>query len=306
MSPVINVAVLGPGAIGGFIAAILWRHGANVTCVARESTVELICRDGIRFESGVFGNFVAHPRAVARLDVQPDLLFVTTKATSLEDALERVDEDFVKNSIIIPLLNGIEHVSMLRNRYGHRVAPGIISIESKYLGPNHISHVSPFARIQLASDHDVLPDMLEKVASFLNGAGIETKILASEAEVLWGKLVRLNALACTTAASDREIGFIRTSPKWRERLKGCVEEGCTVALAYGVEMKPENVLNFIDALPYTLGTSMQRDIAEGRQPELEAITGSVIRAGERKGLTCPTIESLYENIQQRIDTKIKV
>jgi 2-dehydropantoate 2-reductase len=300
MSPDFNVAILGPGAIGGFIAAVLWRYGVDVTCVARESTAEIINRDGIRFESVMFGDFVARTRAVAKLDIKPDLLFVTTKATSLEAALERVDKNFVKNTIIIPLLNGIEHVHLLRDRYGPRVVPGIISIESKYLAANHIAHVSPFARIRLASDHDVLPEKLVEVTSLLNNAGIETKVLSSEAEVLWGKLVRLNALACTTAASDREIGYIRTNPQWREWLINCVEEGVAVARAHGVEMEPEAVLSFIDALPDALGTSMQRDIAAGRQPELDAITGSVIRAGKRKGLACPTIEKFYEKIQQRI------
>ena len=299
MSPGIKVAVLGPGAIGGFIAAVLWRYGVDVTCVARESTAELINRDGIRFESAILGDYVARPRAVARLDIQPELLFVTTKATSLQAALERVDKEFVNNTVIIPLLNGIEHVQMLRDRYGAGVAPGIISIESKYLGPNHIAHVSPFARIQLASDEDVSPEKLAEIVSLLNNAGIETTVLSSEAEVLWGKLVRLNALACTTAATDREIGYIRTHPQWRGLLKNCVEEGAVVARAHGVEMEPEAVLSFIDALPSALGTSMQRDISAGRQPELDAITGALIRAGKSKGLACPTIERLFEEIQQR-------
>lgn len=300
MSQQKTVAVLGPGAIGGFIAAVLWRHGVDVTCVARESTAEIICRDGIRFESVMFGNFVARTKAVSSLDIKPDILFVTTKATSLDAALERVDKELVENTVIIPLLNGIEHVSLLRDQYGPVVAPGIISIESKYLGSNHISHVSPFARVLYASDNDISPERLEEVALLLNDSGLETKILSSEAEVLWGKLVRLNALACTTAAADKEIGYIRTDSQWRKQLTGCVEEGVDVARAHGVEMNPVSVLRFIDTLPETLGTSMQRDIAAGRLPELDAITGAVIRACKRKGLACPTIERLFEKIQQRI------
>lgn len=306
MSTDIKVAVLGPGAIGGFIAAVFWRYGVEVTCVARESTAELISRDGIRFESVMFGDYVARTRAVASLDVQPALLFVTTKATSLESALDRVDKNFVNNAVIIPLLNGIEHVDLLRDHYGPRVAPGIISIESKYLGANHISHVSPFARIQLASDHDIMPEELSEIAVLLNNVGIDTKVLPSEAEVLWGKLVRLNALACTTAASDRAIGYIRTHPEWRELLIKCVDEGSEVAQAHGVKMRSMSVMSFIDALPESLGTSMQRDIAAGRQPELDAITGAIIRAGKRKGLECPTIVRLFERIQKQIIANIKI
>ena len=45
-----------------------------------------------------------------------------------------------------------------------------------------------------------------------------------------------------------------------------------------------------------LGSSMQRDLAAGREPELDAIPGAVLRAAARHGLSCPTIASLYEQI----------
>jgi 2-dehydropantoate 2-reductase len=51
----------------------------------------------------------------------------------------------------------------------------------------------------------------------------------------------------------------------------------------------------------TLGSSMQRDIAAGRAPELDAIPGSVLRAGARHGIECPTIERLVAMIEARIE-----
>ena len=50
----------------------------------------------------------------------------------------------------------------------------------------------------------------------------------------------------------------------------------------------------------TLGSSMQRDIAAGREPELDAIAGAVLRAADRHGLECPTIERLASEIESRI------
>jgi 2-dehydropantoate 2-reductase len=52
----------------------------------------------------------------------------------------------------------------------------------------------------------------------------------------------------------------------------------------------------------TLGSSMQRDIASGREPELDAIPGAVLRAGARHGLQSPTIERLVAMITARIDS----
>ena len=61
-----KVAVLGPGGVGGLIAGALDRAGNEVVVVARESTAEVIARDGVRVRSVTLGDFVAHPRARRR------------------------------------------------------------------------------------------------------------------------------------------------------------------------------------------------------------------------------------------------
>jgi 2-dehydropantoate 2-reductase len=60
-----TVAVLGPGGVGGLLAGVLDRAGTDVVVVARESTATVIAQDGLRIQSVTFGDFVAHPRALA-------------------------------------------------------------------------------------------------------------------------------------------------------------------------------------------------------------------------------------------------
>ncbi|RLG57581.1 MAG: ketopantoate reductase family protein, partial [Hadesarchaea archaeon] len=285
----LSTAVLGPGAVGGFIAAMLWRSGISVTCISKEETAKVISKQGIQIESVAFGNFTAHPRAVVQLDHEPDVLFITTKATTLREAMKKADPNLLAGAIIVPLLNGLEHMQILRAHYGKRVVAGSISIEVSRRGVNKVVHGTPFARVKLASDGDVPADRLEEIAKMLSNAGIEAKVLKSEAAVLWEKLVRLNAIACTTSASGHPLGFVKSDPWWRKQLEGCVHEGAAVATAEGVKTDPKTVMAQIDALPDTLTTSMQRDISAGREPELDAIAGAVIRAGARHGIACPTI-----------------
>ena len=297
----LSVAILGPGAIGGFLAALLWRKGISVTCIAREATVEIIARHGIRVESTGFGDFIARPGVVTELDYEPDILFVATKATTLRDALERVAPHLVANAIIVPLLNGIEHMQVFRSRYGKRVVAGSIgSIEVKRLSRNHIVHSTPSARIELASDEDVQASHLLEIVRLLSSVGSAAEVRESEAAVFWGKLVRLNAIACTTSASDRPVGYVRSDPWWREQLEGCVREGAAVATAEGIRTEPETVMAQIDGLPAGLCTSMQRDVAAGKLPELDAIAGAIVRAGARHDLDCPIISILINKIQARL------
>jgi 2-dehydropantoate 2-reductase len=111
--------------------------------------------------------------------------------------------------------------------------------------------------------------------------------------------VRLNALACTTSAVDRPIGFIRTDPEWRPTLVACLEEGAAVGRAEGARSHAADALAELDRAHAELGSSMQRDIAAGREPELDAIPGAVLRAAARHGLACPTIERLYAMVSER-------
>ena len=141
---------------------------------------------------------------------------------------------------------------------------------------------------------------MEALAQALSDAGVPVRVLDSEAQVMWSKLVRLNALACTTSAFDKLLGEIRSTPELRADLVGAIEEGCAVGRAEGAQdVDPATAIAELDLAHATLGSSMQRDIAAGRPPELDAIPGSVLRAAARHRLECPTIERLVAMIAAR-------
>jgi 2-dehydropantoate 2-reductase len=116
---------------------------------------------------------------------------------------------------------------------------------------------------------------------------------------MWSKLARLCALALTTSASDRPIGYVRSDPRWRSALEGAIKETVAVANADGASLRAQDTLAELDAAHAELGSSMQRDIAAGRPTELDAIAGAVLRAGQRHGLRCPTVQWLAERVALR-------
>lgn len=291
------IAILGPGGVGGFIAAALTRAGEDVLVLAREPTAEQIAADGIAVESEVLGSFYAHPGVATVLTEPGGLLIVATKATTLVAALERIETE---PALVVPLLNGLEHLQLLRRRFGpRRVAAATIRIESSSPGPGRVVQTSPSVRVELAADDPDVRPLLPPVAELFARGGIPARIEQGEAQVLWSKLVRLVSLAVTTSASDRPIGFIRSDPEWRGAMLACVREAAAVANAEGADLDPMQTLAELEDAHASLGSSMQRDIAAGRAPELDAIAGAVIRAGRRHGLECPTIAGLSVAIAQR-------
>jgi 2-dehydropantoate 2-reductase len=199
----------------------------------------------------------------------------------------------------VPLLNGFDHMAVLRERFGGRVAAGTIRVQADRPEPARVVQGGRFLIVELASDQAALRPALDALAAPLERAGVTTRVRGGEARILWGKLVRLNALACTTAAYDAPFGAIRADPaRWAE-LEACVEEGVAVARAEGAEIDPAVVFGEFEVIHDGFGTSMQRDVAAGREPELEAIPGAVLRAGARHGIPCPTVAALAARIAGR-------
>jgi 2-dehydropantoate 2-reductase len=306
-----NIAVLGPGGVGGLVAGLLERAGTPVVVVAREETAEAISERGLRVDSVSFGEFVTNPRAVTRLEESVDVLIVATKASGLQAALERV---VAQPKLVLPLLNGLDHIAVLRERFGaDAVLAGTIRVEADRPEPGVVVHTSSFLLVEMAShDHDPRSETsaragMETLAQLLKDAGVSVQVQESEAQVMWSKLVRLNALACTTSAFDKLLGEIRCTPELRAALVGAIEEGCAVGQAEGAtDVDPAVALGELELAHDTLGSSMQRDIAAGRSPELDAIPGSVLRAGARHGIECPTIERLVAMIAARAEVPVPV
>ncbi len=349
-----RIAVLGPGGVGGLVAGALDRAGTETIVVAQEATAALIAERGLRVSSVRLGDFVAHPRAVTRLEEPVDALVVASKATGLASALERIGAPSIDGcvsparegagvvvplpsgrsvavplpsgrsvavplpsgrsvavpsslmrggagpALVLPLLNGLDHLPLLRERFGEGpVVAGTIRVEADRPEPGMVVHTSPFLRIDMASHDPAARPAMERLAATLEGAGIPARVGDSEAEVMWSKLVRLNALACTTSAFDKLLGEILSTPELRGELVGAIEEGCAVATAEGASIGASDPLGELSAAHPTLGSSMQRDIAAGRTPELDAIPGAVLRAGARHGIPCPTIERLTAMIAAR-------
>jgi 2-dehydropantoate 2-reductase len=292
-----RLAVLGPGGVGGLLAAALERAGNETVVVARAATAATIAEHGLRVRSVNLGEFIARPRAVERLEEPVDALIVATKAIGLDEALERIAID---PQLVLPLLNGLDHLQLLRARFAATsVLAGSIRVEADRPEPAVVVHTSRFLLVNMAGEESVRPAM-EELAGTLSRAGVEARVLASEAQVMWSKLVRLNALACVTSAYDKLLGEIRATPELRAELVGAIEEGAAVARAEGADIEAASAIGELERAHDTLGSSMQRDIAAGRTPELDAIPGSVLRAAARDGLECPTIERLVARIERRI------
>ena len=286
-----TVAVLGPGAVGGSLIVRLSLVGVPVICVARPETVGIIALSGISVESPD-GAATVRPEVAEELERPVGLLLVTVKAPALEEALQRVDPASVAEGVVLPLLNGLEHMEVLRDRFPGRVAAGTISHFQAYrVGRVQIIEATRSPVITMASE-EVPRGELDYAADVLRLGRMDVRVGESERRVLWHKAARISALAAATAASGRSVGELRADADWNQRLQRAIAEACAVAEADGVQLRPAAQWDIIEQMADETTTSAARDVAAGRRSELDAIVGSVLRAAERYDIPTPTLSAL--------------
>jgi 2-dehydropantoate 2-reductase len=289
-------AILGAGGIGGLIGASLAHQGDQVTLLLRPETLAQH-PPYLRLE-GPFGNFQAPVRTDAKLREPVDVLWVTVKAYDLVAALRAVPRNGPRIVTVVPLLNGIDHVALLRRSFNHEsVVPGTIAVESERVAPGHIIQHSPFARLALSATGE---RQLEGVAALLRHAGFSCEFQTDEKTMLWSKLAFLAPFALATTAGNKSKQEIFADPVWRPRLELTVREACAVAAAEGASVDQLKIQAMIEGLPATMRSSMQKDVSAGRIPEIDAIGGPIVRAGKIHGIDVPTTRELIARIEDRL------
>jgi 2-dehydropantoate 2-reductase len=293
----LRVAVLGPGGVGGLLAALVARAGNSVVVLAGESTVRAIAEHGLRVESSRFGNFQVSVDSSVRLERQVDACLITVKATQLEGALERARADVLKQALVVPFLNGIDHVDLLRRAYpSSTVAAATIRIEVARVEPGLVRQTSPFASVEIAAS-PASRERVEELAAQLQQTGLDVRIREDETVMLWDKLVLLAPLALLTTHERANVGEVRT--RRRDDALALISEVAAVARAEGASVDPESVVRMLDSAPETMESSMLRDQAAGSPLELDAIGGAVIRAAARAGIAVPVTARLVQELQKR-------
>jgi 2-dehydropantoate 2-reductase len=286
-------AILGAGGVGGLIGVALAKSGESVTLVLRPEALKDYPAE-ISLESPL-GSFSVPVERAASVAAPYDVLWITVKATQLESAMHSVTVDADKIGAVVPLLNGIDHVAMLRKRFGHdRVIPASIGVEAERIAPGKILHRGMAIRLTFSS---IGESRLASTAEEFRKFGFACQFVANEMKILWTKLSILAPFALTTSATGLPIGEVLSDPAWRKRLEAVVREVAAVGTASGTPLDASAIIPFFDKTPPGGRSSMQKDVAAGKPPELDAIAGAILRRAEEHGIDVPVTREIAEMIR---------
>ncbi len=285
-------AILGAGAIGGLVGAVLASLGEEVTVVVRPE--KLASYPANLLLERPSGSIAAPAKAVTALTEAVDVLWIATKTYQLQAALEAVR---VSPAHVVPLLNGVDHVAVLRARFGsERVAPATIAVEAERISPGRFIQRSPFVRFNLAAS---LQPLLGGIVAQLGNLSFTCQFIANEQTLLWGKLCFLAPIALVTSASGMNVGEVLADTGWKAKLSSAINEACAVAKASGAQVDAAQILTALDSAPPGMRSYMQKDVVAGRELELDAIGGPIVRGGERYGIDVSTAVNLMAAIRSK-------
>jgi len=295
-------AIFATGGVGGYFGGRLAQAGHDVTFIARGKHLAAIQESGLRVDS-IGGDFVVKP-AQATDSPQSikdvDCVILAVKSWQLPEAIDAMKSMVGDEAMILPLMNGIEHVDQLRDSFGDHALGGLCRISSFIQGPGHVAHVGVKPYISFGEFNREKSERvakLQEVFSALDGVDVEVPDDISVA--MWDKFIFICATSGVGAVTRQPFGVYRSIAESRAMVKRTFAEADRLGRVKGVNLPDDMVdvlMKRLDAFPATMVASMQKDIMEGRPSELEAQTGAVIRMSRALGVPTPTQEFIYASL----------
>ena len=274
-----GVAVIGAGAIGGYVAAAASRNGHDVQLCVRTPLAALRVDHATGTDRPEVG-IVSRPELAGTVDC----VLLTTKAHDSAGAVAWFDRLCGPQTVVVVMQNGVDHVERIQPLVpGSEVLPALVHLAADRVAPGHVVHLSG-RRVVLPAGPTA-----ERVAALLTGELLDVELEADFLTASWRKLLLNAAANPITAITGRRLGVLDL-PEVRELAAGMLREAVAAGAASGADLTDRDVAATLDTytrLGPTVGTSMLADRLAGRPVEYDLITAAVVRAAASHGVDAP-------------------
>ena len=297
-----NIAIIGPGGIGGLISSLFFKYGFNIYCLGNYKNKDSRRIDNLFLQSPYYGSFKFLPRDYFDLKITTkfDFVFITVKTPKLEEALQMYSKFFDKDTVIVSLMNGLWDKKVIFEYCKSKLVIGTIGAIEVKREKNLILHNSLIKpEIEIAPYNSFNNVSMIGLQKLIEKIDINCTVFDNYKDVIWRKLVRLSPISTMTSITQKSIGYVLSETENRKILEGLVLEICKIAKTEGVFISTEEVINQILKLPKNLETSMQRDLKKKKISELDSILISPIHLGQKKSLSLPNMNYCLLEINKK-------
>ena len=279
-----RILVVGAGAVGGYFGGRLAAAGQDVTFLVRPGRAEKLARDGLVINSAR-GNLALRDvkTILAGVAAEPfDLVLLSCKAYSLDDAIDSFAPLVGESTLILPMLNGMRHIDVLKEKFGaSRVLGGQCVIAATLSPEQHIMHLNETHAITFGELEGGTSERVEAIADAMADANFDAVVSDNILLRMWEKWVFLATLAASTCLMRGSVGDILAAPDGKRIIENLLGECRGVAEHTGFTMGPDFDARATQTLftPSPLTASMLRDVENHSHTEADHILGDLISRG---------------------------
>lgn len=300
--------VFGAGGTGGILGGQLAKGGQDVTLIARGAHLAAIQERGGLFVDRVWnGTSETIPvKACTADDYQetPDVILVCVKGYSLESVVPFIKRVAGAETVVLPILNIYGTGGKLQKMLpGIDVLDGCTYLYAEIKEPGVILQSGPYCRIVFGPrDNNIDVPRYQQMKQEFDAAGIVGELTAHIQRDALQKFSYVSPVGATGLYYNAVAADMQKDGEARDCFVAMVREISALADAMGCPFDHDVVpddLAILDGIAPTATTSMQRDIAEGHQSEIDGLIYEVVRLGERYGVDVPTYQKVAEEMKKR-------
>src|SRR2546429_4044592 len=196
-----------------------------------------------------------------------------------------------RDTAVVTLQNGLDNVEAIASVVGSgAVLVGAVYIAVQLAGPGVVLRTGGQGRIVFGEPSGAMTERVQRIAGAFEQSRIPHEVATDINRVLWEKFIFIAGVGGVTALARSGIGPLLASPEGRTLLTNSCGEIAAVALAERVSLPADavdRVLEQAATLPAQWRSSMARDLEDGRRPEVDALSGAVVRRVLKLGVSTP-------------------
>jgi 2-dehydropantoate 2-reductase len=300
MSPIENITIVGPGAMGAIYASILYEVDPDcVRFVAEGKRYERLCREGVFVNGKRYAIAVIHSKD----RVTPsDLVIFAVKHHHLEDAIRDAECAVGESADIMSVMNGIESEDRLAAVFGtHKVLYAVaVGIDAVRVG-NQVSYTDKGKILFGEARNPSSSERIKRIQELFDRAGIPWETPLDMIRTIWWKLMINVGINQASAALRAPYSVFQTSREARKLMESAMQEVITLAGKEGVLLSEKDLEAWhtvLSNLNPQGKTSMLQDVEAGRKTEVDAFAGKVIELGKRHRVPTPINQRLFDMIKE--------
>jgi 2-dehydropantoate 2-reductase len=293
-----KIAIMGSGAMGGYIGGRLAQAGRDVTFIQKGQHLQAIRQNGLHVQSPT-GDFLIKPIKATNdpAEIGPvDLILFCVKSYDVSPAAEMLPPMIGPLTVIIPIQNGIGHVEKIAGVVGaEHVMGGVSLIMGHVAEPGIIQHYSAPDKLEFGEIKGGHSTRCDRIAEVLAVKGINATVCPNIVERMWWKLAAYSGVGVfCVVRGDRDL--LWATPETKTLYRHAIAEAVAVAQAKDIPLAdsvPDEHIAILDTVPPQWKPSMLVALEEGYPLELDSVQGALCAIGKEVGVPTPINEFTY-------------